>query len=57
MVTECTDSGRVWWIVLIGVSGASDEPCFADIGGASYRGAGGFASSGWRIAGRSVRVD
>lgn len=57
MVIGGTGSSRAWWIVLIDVSGASDEPCFADTGGASHRGAGGFASSRWRVAGRSVGVD
>ena len=57
MVTGGTGLGHVWWIVLIGVSGASNEPCFAETGGASHRGAGGFALSGWRITGRSVEVD
>ena len=54
MVTGGTGSGRAWWIVLIGVS---NEPCFADAGGASHCGAGGFTSSGWRVASRSVGVD
>ena len=52
-----TGSGRAWWMVLICVFGASDEPCFIDTGGASHRGAGGFTSSGWRVASRSVGVD
>ena len=57
MVTGGTGSSRIWWIVLIGVSGASNEPCFAETGGASHRGAGGFALSGWRVASRNVEVD
>ena len=32
--------------MLIGISDASDEPCFADTRGASHRGVGGFTSSG-----------
>ena len=30
VVIKGTGSGREWWIVLIGVSSASNEPCFAD---------------------------
>ena len=57
MVTGGTGSGRVWWIMLIGVSGASNEPCFVETGGASHRGTGGFALSGWRVTSRNVKVD
>ena len=56
VVTEGTNSSRGWWIVLIGVFGASDKPFFTDTGGASHQGAGGFTSLGWRIASRSVEV-
>ena len=45
------------WIVFIVVSGASNEPCFTETGGASHWGAGGFALSGWRVTGRSVEMD
>ena len=57
VVIEGTSSSCKWWIVLTDVSDATNEPRFTDTRGASHRCTGGFATSGWRVAGRSVGVD